>query len=231
MDDLRFTVEPVPTESGSGFEVLIYVNGVEMTKAGAGLGMDPYDVLVPENKFLPRSEPHTLGVARCGCGVYGCGGTDVTISTEGDAVKWTWSQEVPINRPVTFALDSYLSEVNRIGRDYSWETPDRTAGRLIFSQIDRPNLSRNGLQLSWVGNDWRAPELFEVCFMFESSYQIFLRFPWNGDAPQALAARALSTINDREAPACWTASWHGMAHTDRYRPPRIAQAGWTKEAI
>ena len=106
MDDLRFTVEPVPTESGSGFEVLIYVNGVEMTKAGAGLGMDPYDVLVPENKFLPRSEPHTLGVARCGCGVYGCGGTDVTISTEGDAVKWTWSQEVPINRPVTFALDS-----------------------------------------------------------------------------------------------------------------------------
>ena len=133
--------------------------------------------------------------------------------------------------PVTFALDSYLSEVNRIGRDYSWETPDRTAGRLILSQIDRPNLSRNGLQLSWVGNDWRAPELFEVCFMFESSYRIFLRFPWNGDAPQALAARALATINDREAPACWTASWHGMAHTDRYRPPRIAQAGWTKEAI
>ena len=231
MDVLRFAVEPVPPESGSGFQVLIYVNGIEMTKAGAGLGIDPYDVLVPENTFLPRLEPHTLGVARCGCGVYGCGATDVTISTEGDGVKWTWSLAAPIDHPVTFALESYLSEVNRIGRDHSWETPDRTAGRLVLSQIDRPHLRRNGLQPSWVGNDWRAPELFEVCFTFEASYQIFVRFPWNGDAPEALAARALATINDRDGPAGWSATWHGIAPADRYRPPRIAQAGWTKESV
>jgi hypothetical protein len=30
-----------------GFQVLVYVNDVKMTASGAGLGMDPYDVLVP----------------------------------------------------------------------------------------------------------------------------------------------------------------------------------------
>ena len=33
------------------FEVQIFVNDVEMTKAGAGMGMDPYAVLIPENRF------------------------------------------------------------------------------------------------------------------------------------------------------------------------------------
>ena len=47
-----------------------------MTAAGAGLGMDPYAVLVPVNRFAAREEPVTIPVARCTCGVYGCGVTD-----------------------------------------------------------------------------------------------------------------------------------------------------------
>jgi hypothetical protein len=231
MEELQFAVEPVPPGSGSGFQVLIFVDGVEVTAAGAGLGMDPYDVLVPENKFLPRAEPHTVGVARCGCGEYGCGATDVTITAAREAVTWSWSLEAPMDHPVSFALDRYLSEANRIASDHSWETPERTAGRLVLSRINRPNLKLKGLQPSWLGNDWRAPELFEVCLAFDASYQIFLRFPWNGDSPEALAGRVLATLNDPEAPLGWTATWHGIAAVDRLRPPRIAQAGWTKESI
>jgi hypothetical protein len=231
MDEIRFAVEHVSAPSGGDFQVLIFVNDVEMTAAGAGLGGDPYDVLVPVNKFLPRSEPHTFGVARCVCGDYGCSLTDVTISTEGQVVTWTWSYSEPVNRPVEFALADYLREVRRLESDHSWETPDRTAGRLVLTQIDRQLFQRLGLQPYGVGNEWQAPELFRVMLMFEATYQIFLRFPWNGDTPEALAARVLATINDPSAPAGWPATWHSMPSATRDQPPRIAQPGWTKEPI
>jgi hypothetical protein len=40
MDELRLAVETAEHSVG-GFQVQIYVNDVEMTSAGAGLGMDP----------------------------------------------------------------------------------------------------------------------------------------------------------------------------------------------
>ena len=48
-DELRFAIAPVSAEAGADFEVQVFVNGVEMTAAGAGLGMDPYAVLIPDN--------------------------------------------------------------------------------------------------------------------------------------------------------------------------------------
>jgi hypothetical protein len=146
----------------------------------------------------------------------------VTISTEGQVVTWTWSYAEPVNRPVEFALADYLREVRRLESDHSWETPDRTAGRLVLTQIDRQLFQRLGLQPYGVGNEWQAPELFRVMLMFEATYQIFLRFPWNGDTPEALAARVLATINDPSAPAGWPATWHSMPSATRDQPPRIA---------
>jgi hypothetical protein len=49
----------------------MFVNGVEMTAAGAGLGMDPYDLLVPDNRLIATYEPRVVPIARCECGVYG----------------------------------------------------------------------------------------------------------------------------------------------------------------
>jgi hypothetical protein len=66
-------------DAGGGFQVQVFVNGAEMTSAWAGLGMDPYDLLVPSNRLVATVEPRTAGIARCSCGVYGCGSTDVTI--------------------------------------------------------------------------------------------------------------------------------------------------------
>ena len=66
-------MEVTPDTGADGaFQLLVYVSDVEMTSAGAGLGMDPYDVIIPA--------------------------------------------------------------------DHSWETPERTAGRLILTQIDRKHL-------------------------------------------------------------------------------------------
>ena len=71
----RVTGTPSAAEP-EGFQVQIWVNDVEMTAAGAGLGMDPYDVLIPRNRFAVDDAPKTIPVARCNCGVYGCGSTD-----------------------------------------------------------------------------------------------------------------------------------------------------------
>ena len=231
MDHIRFAVESVPDEGGGGFQVLVFVNEVEMTKSGAGLGMDPYDVLVPDNKFLPVPGGRTFGVARCTCGVYGCGSTDVTVTSSGDVITWKWSLEVPMDHPVSFARGEYLAEVERLSGDHSWETPERTAGRLVWAGLDAARLRAEGLGLSWLGNAWSAPNDFRVCLNFENAYQVFLRIPWGDDSPLELALRVLATLHAPDGPKGWRASWHGIAPAQRNTPPRIAGRDWTQERL
>jgi len=105
--------------------VLVYLNDVEMTSAGAGLGMDPYRVIIPTNRLVASCEPRTTPIARCECGRYDCGATDITITRHGDRVRWDWLMEVPMNRGVSFDAADYDREISRVAFDQSWENgPD-----------------------------------------------------------------------------------------------------------
>ena len=106
--------------------MLVYLNDVEMTSAGAGLGMDPYHVIIPTNRLVASCEPRTTPIARCECGTYGCGATDITITRHGDRVRWDWLIEVPMNRGVSFDAADYDREISRVAFDQSWEN-GRTA--------------------------------------------------------------------------------------------------------
>jgi hypothetical protein len=110
-DRLRLSVVSAPEEVG-GFEIQVFVNDVEMTAAGAGMGMDPYDVLIPDNRFIATTGSHRIPIARCECGTYGCGVTDVSIVRDEDVVHWDWHEEVPMNRGVTFQASEYDAEVD-----------------------------------------------------------------------------------------------------------------------
>jgi hypothetical protein len=227
MDTLRLAITPVGDDAGGGFQVQIYVNDVEVTEKGAGLGMDPYDVLVPVNRFVAHSEPEVVPVARCGCGDYGCGMTDAAIVRDEDRVRWDWEAEVPMSRPVLFDADAYDREVTRAAEDHSWETPDRTAGRLVLSSIG-PDELPSGLRFDFVGNDWRDSSRFQVCLRIPTQYQIFVGFDWDDHSPETLASevrRALTT----EPPERWRATWHAIQPTNV--PPAIAGAGWTQEKL
>jgi hypothetical protein len=69
--------------------VRVLINDVERTSAGAGFGIDPYEVLVPTNRLVATTQPRTVPIARCGaCGVSDCVGTDVTIVRDDDLVHW-----------------------------------------------------------------------------------------------------------------------------------------------
>jgi hypothetical protein len=176
-DELALAVSPATLEAGGRFQVQVYVNGAEITSAGAGQRMDPYDLLVPTNRLTATTEPHTVGIARCTCGAHGCGSTAVTIVRDDDRVHWEWSIEKPMPRGVTFPTHAYDAEVARVAADHSWETPDRTAGGLILTGLDREHLLSYGLRPSWVANHHANPDTFVVCLQIADDYQIFLHTP------------------------------------------------------
>ncbi len=225
VDRFRLSIARVDDDRPGGFEVQIFVNDVEMTKAGAGMGMDPYEVLVPENRFLATAEPRTIGVARCECGVYGCGMTDATIVRVDDEVHWEWREEIPMNRAAVFAADQYDREVDRAGSDHSWETAGREAGRLILSRTDiAAALAEYDLTCGWVQTAWDDPMRFAVTLGYRSSHQVFLRFDWSRHTPASLAAAIGETL--LLPPQRWDAQWHSIRPGGG--PPDIAGDAWTQ---
>lgn len=223
-DSLRLEVVPAP-ESVGGFELQVFVNEVEMTSAAAGLGMDPYDVFVPANKLAATQEPHIAPIARCECGVYGCGTTDVQIVRDGDLVHWDWLHETPMNRGVSFPADQYDAEMARLMSSYSWETPDRRAGRLILASVDNAKLARNGLTLSWVSNSHGDSTQFRAALFAGEAYQVLVDVPWDGRSPEELARVVVETLESD--PREWTAEWlptrQGLED-----PPRMAGPDWRR---
>jgi hypothetical protein len=224
VDSLRLEVT-APAEAGGVFEVLVFVNGVEMTSRGAGLGMDPYDILVPSNRLLAAPETRTVPIARCECGEYGCGSTDVTITRDGDVVHWEWLIEAPMGRGVSFAAAQYDAEVARVAADHSWETPERTAGRLVLTNMDRDLLLNHGLRPMWAANSYRDHGVFRVSLQLGSDYQIFVHTPWRNRSPEELADEVCATL--ARPPRKWRATWHAMKPT-LAGPPTIAGWSWRR---
>jgi hypothetical protein len=150
--------------------------------------------------------------------------TDAAITREGDRVRWDWEEEAPMSRPVLFDADAYDREVTRMAQDHSWETPERTAGRLILSSI-APGELPSGLRFDWVGNDWRDAGRFQVCLQVPEEHQVFIDFDWADRTPESLASEVRRVLTT-EPPARWPASWHSMQQTGV--PPAMAGAGWTQ---
>jgi hypothetical protein len=223
-DTLALAVVPADAEVGGSFQVQVFVNGTEVTSAGAGLGMDPYDLIVPTNRLVATAEPHDVQIARCSCGDSGCTATTVTIVRDDDRVHWEWSGAVPLPHGVTFPAAAYDAEVARLAADHSWETAERTAGRLILTTVDRDHLDAYGLRMSWVANHYGEPGIFVVCLRL-GDYQVFVETPWAGHTPDQLAREVVRTL--ARPPREWTASWHAITPT-LTDPPPIAGPRWRR---
>jgi hypothetical protein len=219
-DRLRFEVASEP-----GPQVLVFVDDVEMTAAGAGMGMEPFELFVPDNRLVATAEARTVPIAKCTCGVYGCGATDVVIRRDGDVVHWDWEIEKPMHRGVTFPATVYDAEVARLAADHSWETPVHRAGRLVLEGADRTALAVHGLALSWAANNHRDPRRFQLSMIDGSRYQVFVDVPWDGRPPDEVAAAALAELD--RPPETWTAQWHSI-RPGVTEPPSYAGPGWTR---
>lgn len=220
-ESIRFEVAPAGKEV-SGHQLLVYVDGVEMTSKGAGMGMDPFDVLIPENRLEATTTTQRVPIARCECGEYGCGVTDVNIIRDGDVVHWDWLQEVPMRHGVTFNAEQYDAEVARVAADHGWERPQDTTARLVIEGADDASLADRGLRISWAAADYRDPSLFVVSFMTtDNNFQVFIRVPSEGREPGVVADDVLGLLNKQ--PSKWPATFHALQPKVTARP---SMAGW-----
>lgn len=207
-ESIRFEIGLAPEHVG-GFKLLVFVDDVEMTSRGAGVGMSPFDTIIPTNQLVASPDPHTAPIARCTCGIYGCGSTDVRIVRDGASVHWDWLLKTPMDHGVTFPADQYDAEVARIAADRSWERPQDTAARLILTGADRDALASRGLLLSWAERDFRDPSQFKVALKGVGvRLQVFLRFPFDEHSPEDVATEAIATLATE--PETWAATCNRM---------------------
>lgn len=231
-DRARFEIRPIA--GGDGHELLVYLNDVEVTRQGAGLGMNPFAVLVPDNLLVATDQPRQVAIARCECGEVGCGSTIVTIVRDGDVVHWDAADLPALGGGATFRAEEYDAEVTRIAADHGWERPEDTAARLVLVGADRTHLAEHGLRLDWVARDFRDHDRLLVALFTGSedwesadpAHQVFLRFPRAGLAPEEVAAAVLDVL--RRHPAEWSATWH-LVKPGVEAPPPMAGPAWTRE--
>lgn len=222
MDALRLAV--VAIDDGE-FAVQVHVNEVEVTSRGAGLGMDPYDLLVPHN-LLDAIDGTEVGLARCGCGDDGCRRTGVVVSRDRHLVRWDWRGDVPMQEPATFDAGEYAQELHRAATEHGWETPERRAGRLVLTQLDRAVLASYGLEPRGRPHDDAEGRFLTVPLAYRSGvYHVFVHVAWDGRDPEEVAAelcRRLLTTPPHE----WSATWWAPG---RSAPPAIARGRWLRE--
>jgi len=115
---------------------------------------------------------------------------------------------------------------HRVAGDHSWETAERTAGRLVLACLDGEALLGHGLAVTWVANNHRDPRLFRLALQMAGDYQIFVDTPWRGRGPEQLADDVCETL--ARGPGKWRASWHPITPT-LTGPPAIARRSWRRE--
>lgn len=219
IDRIRFAVIPATTEHVGGYEVQVFVNEVEMTSRGAGMGMDPFELLYPVNLLRATPEPVRVPIARCGCGVYGCSETDVIIQRDEWSVTWIWDKKVP-GPHTRFFADEYDAAVQELLDDHSWEEPVDTAMRLISTGLDHGKLAAEGFALEWQWPDVDADRL-RVALSW-GDYQVFLDVRHVGREVSDIVDEVLQLF--AEPAYSWPVSYHHIPGSTAR--PAVAGPGW-----
>jgi hypothetical protein len=195
-------------------EALIEKNWPDM------MGMDPDDVLAFD-VLAPRELPHRAMLVRCGCGIAGCGSVTVRISCEGGRVIWdSWDGGQDAGTLV-FEREQYLESLAQAISDKAWETPDRTASRLLIPLIDHDVLSARNLTFQWASGRIRDNALTISLAGPPSHHQILVHVSWNGESPPEIARKAAELL--KRDPCEWLdVNWNGEA------APPFDGPGWRR---
>jgi hypothetical protein len=218
---LRILVRSSP-ETNDHEVVLLGNDDVLLARFGHGaIGLDPDDILVEPCPLITNGSRECL-IGRCDCGVIGCGDVRVQIAIDAECVSW--SSLNGRGPRVTFDLKAYSNEVARALGDHSWETPDRTAARLIAQGIDRATLARSGLKFAWA-SDRSSVGLMTIALWLEPGpYQLLVRIPWNETAPPSATADSVLKVL-AQVPSSWPAvEW--LPQAKGLGSPPIAGSGW-----
>jgi hypothetical protein len=186
------------------------------------IGLDPDDILVEPCRLRPSGHPHAATIARCECGVIGCGSVEVEVRSDGDGVLW-----IEENRTLRFSADQYLAEIRRAQADTTWETADRTAARLVRAGVPSEWLTKNGLSFEWASGRTGSATLTVSLRLEPGPYQVLVSLPWRNQAPEEVAQSMLRLL--QEEPRAWRDVRYSPFRTDLPEPPLIGP-GWRRGA-
>jgi hypothetical protein len=148
--ELRIEVRASPETNDH--EVRLLADGKSLVdRFSSGLiGLDPDDLLTDPSPLRAESSSRAVIIGRCSCGIVGCGSVEVEIRRD----HFIW-MAMDSSQQVCFLAGQYDTEVERALQDHSWETPERTAARLISQAVDRDLLARLGFVFSWASGRCR----------------------------------------------------------------------------
>jgi len=175
-----FRINVVPSRISNDHEVHFFADETNLIDffGDANLGLDPWDVLTNTCQLRAQSTSHHALIGLCGCGCLGCGDLEVQIQRDGDYVIWTsWDK----SQQVSFSAPQYDAEIERALLDHSWETPIRTAERLIASTIDHSALAKQGFKFDWASGRCAEGMMTVSLMLHPGPYQVLVKLPWNGN--------------------------------------------------
>jgi hypothetical protein len=246
----RFRIEIRPSTSSNDHEVRFFGDETDILSTfwDDSLGLDPDDILVPACQLRASKSPHEALIARCSCGVIGCGDVTVLIQRANREIQWIHGADVEAARVleagagpgsniaqvnsehsarqiIGFDAGQYEAEIERALADTTWETPDRTAARLLRTRLESHILKRYGFALQWASGRAR-PGTFTIALWLEPGpYQVLVRVPWKKESPEQIAEACADLL--RQSPDRWrNVEW--LPQKPNLVPPRNAGPTWRR---
>lgn len=220
LETLSISVRPSPETNDH--EVLLRSEQGDLIErfGDSMIGLDPDDILIEPCPLLPGDTSRTALIGRCDCGVIGCGSLEVTIAADDQVISWTTDVRTV---GVRFDAAQYAAEVRRALGDFSWETAERTAARLIARSIDRDRLAETGMKFIWASGRI-IQNAITIALEYKSGpYQVLVHVPWQDESPEAIAEACCRLL--RTEPGNWTdVRW--IPQAAGLGPPPIAGPGW-----
>lgn len=120
----------------------------------------------------------------------------------------------------------YLGEIRRALEDTTWETPDRTAARLVRNRLEATPLSHPGFAFQWATGRIGEGQLTASLRLDPGPYQVLVQVPWTvEDSPERGAADLVSEL--RRSPRDWRAvRWSPLA--PELESPTTAGKAWLR---
>jgi hypothetical protein len=184
------------------------------------MGLDPDELLLEPCPLSAQNISHVAIIARCKCGHTYCGSKGVKICRELDLVIWT-ALDSPNN--VQFLAAQYDAEIERALGDFSWESPDRTAARLLAKAVDRTVLEDRGFEFEWASGRFRKGMLTVYLTLQPGPYQVLLNLPWDGKSIEEIVDRTKLLLST--APESWPNVEWSYPENGLDSPP-ISGSGW-----
>jgi hypothetical protein len=106
--------------------------------------------------------------------------------------------------------------------DTNWETPDRTAARLLFPMVNREALAANNLSYQWASGRIRDDALTISLGGPPSHHQVLAHVFWEEETPEQIAEKAATVLMEHPS------QWPDVERYGQNSSPPFDGPGWRK---